>query len=179
MEKIVEERINSWLNGAYDEETKKEIRDLIDSKNEKELTDAFYRDLEFGTGGLRGIMGVGSNRMNKYTVGKATQGLANYILKQNGESFKVAIGYDSRNNSDIFSKTAAEILSSNGIKVYLYDDIHPISLLSYAVRSLGCIAGIVVTASHNPKEYNGYKVYWTDGAQVIPPHDKNKLNPKK
>ncbi len=173
MEKIVEERINSWLNGAYDEETKKEIRDLIDSKNEKELTDAFYRDLEFGTGGLRGIMGVGTNRMNKYTVGKATQGLANYILKQNGESFKVAIGYDSRNNSDIFSKTAAEILSSNGIKVYLYDDIHPISLLSYAVRSLGCIAGIVVTASHNPKEYNGYKVYWTDGAQVIPPHDKN------
>lgn len=173
MEKIVEDRINSWLNGAYDEETKKEIRDLIDSKNEKELTDAFYRDLEFGTGGLRGIMGVGTNRMNKYTVGKATQGLANYILKQNGESFKVAIGYDSRNNSDIFSKTAAEILSSNGIKVYLYDDIHPISLLSYAVRSLGCIAGIVVTASHNPKEYNGYKVYWTDGAQVIPPHDKN------
>lgn len=173
MEKIVKERINSWLNGAYDEETKKEIRDLINSKNEKELTDAFYRDLEFGTGGLRGIMGVGTNRMNKYTVGKATQGLANYILKQNGESFKVAIGYDSRNNSDIFSKTAAEILSSNGIKVYLYDDIHPISLLSYAVRSLGCIAGIVVTASHNPKEYNGYKVYWTDGAQVIPPHDKN------
>lgn len=173
MEKIVEERINSWLNGAYDEETKKEIRDLLEAKNEKELTDAFYRDLEFGTGGLRGIMGVGTNRMNKYTVGRATQGLANYILKQNGESFKVAIGYDSRNNSDIFSKTAAEILSSNGIKVYLYDDIHPISLLSYAVRSLGCIAGIVVTASHNPKEYNGYKVYWTDGAQVIPPHDKN------
>ena len=173
MEKNIEERINSWLNGAYDEETKKEIRDLLNSKNEKELTDAFYRDLEFGTGGLRGIMGVGTNRMNKYTVGRATQGLANYILKQNGKDFKVAIGYDSRNNSDIFSKTAAEILSSNGIKVYLYDDIHPISLLSYAVRSLGCIAGIVVTASHNPKEYNGYKVYWTDGAQVIPPHDKN------
>ena len=173
MEKNIEERINSWLNGAYDEETKKSIRDLLDSKNEKELTDAFYRDLEFGTGGLRGIMGVGTNRMNKYTVGRATQGLANYILKQNGKDFKVAIGYDSRNNSDIFSKTAAEILSSNGIKVYLYDDIHPISLLSYAVRSLGCIAGIVVTASHNPKEYNGYKVYWTDGAQVIPPHDKN------
>ena len=173
MEKNIEERINSWLNGAYDEETKKEIRNLLETKNEKELTDAFYRDLEFGTGGLRGIMGVGTNRMNKYTVGRATQGLANYILKQNGESFKVAIGYDSRNNSDIFSKTAAEILSSNGIKVYLYDDIHPISLLSYAVRSLGCIAGIVVTASHNPKEYNGYKVYWTDGAQVIPPHDKN------
>ncbi len=173
MEKNIEERINSWINGAYDEETKKEIRDLLDSKNEKELTDAFYRDLEFGTGGLRGIMGVGTNRMNKYTVGRATQGLANYILKQNGKDFKVAIGYDSRNNSDIFSKTAAEILSSNGIKVYLYDDIHPISLLSYAVRSLGCIAGIVVTASHNPKEYNGYKVYWTDGAQVIPPHDKN------
>lgn len=173
MEKIIEERINSWLSGAYDEETKKEIKSLIDTKNEKELTDAFYRDLEFGTGGLRGIMGVGTNRMNKYIVGKATQGLANYILKQNGENYKVAIGYDSRNNSDIFSKTAAEILSSNGIKVYLYDDIHPISLLSYAVRNLGCIAGIVVTASHNPKEYNGYKVYWTDGAQVIPPHDKN------
>lgn len=173
MEKIIEERINSWLSGAYDEETKKEIKSLIDTKNEKELTDAFYRDLEFGTGGLRGIMGVGTNRMNKYIVGKATQGLANYILKQNVENYKVAIGYDSRNNSDIFSKTAAEILSSNGIKVYLYDDIHPISLLSYAVRNLGCIAGIVVTASHNPKEYNGYKVYWTDGAQVIPPHDKN------
>lgn len=173
MDKKVEERIDSWLNGTYDEETKKEIKALIDSKNEKELTDAFYKDLEFGTGGLRGIMGAGTNRMNKYTVGRATQGLANYILKQNGKDYKVAIGYDSRNNSDIFSKTAAEILSSNGIKVYLYDDIHPISLLSYAVRSLGCIAGIVVTASHNPKEYNGYKVYWTDGAQVIPPHDKN------
>lgn len=173
MEKNVQDRINSWLNGSYDEETKKEIKALLDSGNEKELTDAFYRDLEFGTGGLRGIMGVGSNRMNKYTVGVATQGLANYILKQGGSDYKVAIGYDSRNNSDVFSKAAAEILSSNGISVYLYDDIHPISLLSYAVRSLGCIAGIVVTASHNPKEYNGYKVYWTDGAQVIPPHDKN------
>ncbi|WP_157150934.1 phospho-sugar mutase [Brachyspira sp. SAP_772] len=173
MEKNVQDRINSWLNGSYDEETKKEIKALLDAGNEKELTDAFYRDLEFGTGGLRGIMGVGTNRMNKYTVGVATQGLANYILKQGGGDYKVAIGYDSRNNSDVFSKAAAEILSSNGISVYLYDDIHPISLLSYAVRSLGCIAGIVVTASHNPKEYNGYKVYWTDGAQVIPPHDKN------
>ena len=173
MEKNVQDRINSWLNGPYDEETKKEIKALLDSGNEKELIDAFYRDLEFGTGGLRGIMGVGTNRMNKYTVGVATQGLANYILKQGGSNYKVAIGYDSRNNSDVFSKAAAEILSSNGISVYLYDDIHPISLLSYAVRSLGCIAGVVVTASHNPKEYNGYKVYWTDGAQVIPPHDKN------
>ena len=173
MEQEVKARIDSWLNGPYDEETKKEIKALLDSGNEKELTDAFYRDLEFGTGGLRGIMGVGTNRMNKYTVGVATQGLANYILKQGGSDYKVAIGYDSRNNSDVFSHAAAEILSSNGIKVYLYDDIHPISLLSYAVRSLGCIAGIVVTASHNPKEYNGYKVYWTDGAQVIPPHDKN------
>ena len=158
MEKNVQDRINSWLNGPYDEETKKEIKALLDSGNEKELT-----------GGLRGIMGVGTNRMNKYTVGVATQGLANYILKQAGSDYKVAIGYDSRNNSDVFSKAAAEILSSNGISVYLYDDIHPISLLSYAVRSLGCIAGVVVTASHNPKEYNGYKVYWTDGAQVIPP----------
>ena len=173
MEKNVQDRINSWLNGPYDEETKKEIKALLDSGNEKELTDAFYRDLEFGTGGLRGIMGVGTNRMNKYTVGVATQGLANYILKQGGSDYKVAIGYDSRNNSDVFSKAAAEILSSNGISVYLYDDINPISLLSYAVRSLGCIAGVVVTASHNPKEYNGYKVYWTDGAQVISPHDKN------
>lgn len=173
MEQEVKARIDSWLNGPYDEETKKEIKALLDAGNEKELTDAFYRDLEFGTGGLRGIMGVGTNRMNKYTVGVATQGLANYILKQGGSDYKVAIGYDSRNNSDVFSHAAAEILSSNGIKVYLYDDIHPISLLSYAVRSLGCIAGIVVTASHNPKEYNGYKVYWTDGAQVIPPHDKN------
>ncbi|MEI0550930.1 phospho-sugar mutase [Brachyspira intermedia] len=173
MEQEVKARIDSWLNGSYDEETKKEIKALLDAGNEKELIDAFYRDLEFGTGGLRGIMGVGTNRMNKYTVGVATQGLANYILKQGGNNYKVAIGYDSRNNSDVFSKAAAEILSSNGISVYLYDDIHPISLLSYAVRSLGCIAGIVVTASHNPKEYNGYKVYWTDGAQVIPPHDKN------
>ncbi|WP_295154166.1 phospho-sugar mutase [uncultured Brachyspira sp.] len=173
MEQEVKARIDSWLNGAYDEETKKEIKALLDAGNDKELTDAFYRDLEFGTGGLRGIMGVGTNRMNKYTVGVATQGLANYILKQGGSNYKVAIGYDSRNNSDTFSKAAAEILSSNGINVYLYDDIHPISLLSYAVRDLGCIAGIVVTASHNPKEYNGYKVYWTDGAQVIPPHDKN------
>ena len=173
MEKNVQDRINSWLNGSYDEETKKEIKALLDAGNEKELIDAFYRDLEFGTGGLRGIMGVGTNRMNKYTVGVATQGLANYILKQGASNYKVAIGYDSRNNSDVFSKAAAEILSSNGISVYLYDDIHPISLLSYAVRNLGCIAGIVVTASHNPKEYNGYKVYWTDGAQVIPPHDKN------
>lgn len=173
MEQEVKARIDSWLNGSYDEETKKDIRALLDAGNEKELIDAFYRDLEFGTGGLRGIMGVGTNRMNKYTVGVATQGLANYILKQGGSDYKVAIGYDSRNNSDVFSKAAAEILSSNGISVYLYDDIHPISLLSYAVRSLGCIAGIVVTASHNPKEYNGYKVYWTDGAQVIPPHDKN------
>ena len=173
MEQEVKARIDSWLNGSYDEETKKEIKALLDAGNEKELIDAFYRDLEFGTGGLRGIMGVGTNRMNKYTVGVATQGLANYILKQGGSDYKVAIGYDSRNNSDVFSKAAAEILSSNGISVYLYDDIHPISLLSYAVRSLGCIAGIVVTASHNPKEYNGYKVYWTDGAQVIPPHDKN------
>lgn len=173
MKQEVKSRIDLWLNGPYDEDTKKEIKKLLNENNEKELTDAFYRNLEFGTGGLRGIMGVGTNRMNKYTVGVATQGLANYILKQNGNNYKVAIGYDSRNNSDIFSKAAAEILSSNGINVYLYDDIHPISLLSYAVRSLDCIAGIVVTASHNPKEYNGYKVYWSDGAQVIPPHDKN------
>lgn len=173
MDKSLEIRVNSWLTGAYDDDTKKEIKFLIDNEKEKELTDAFYKDLEFGTGGLRGIMGVGTNRMNEYTVGRATQGLANYILKQGKSDYKVAISYDSRNNSDTFSKRAAEILSSNKIKVYLYDDIRPISLLSYAVRDLGCIAGIVITASHNPKEYNGYKVYWSDGAQVIPPHDKS------
>lgn len=173
MDKNIQDRVNTWLNGPYDDETKKEIRALLDSGNEKELIDGFYKDLEFGTGGLRGVMGVGSNRMNKYTVGLATQGLANYLLKQNSNNIKVAISYDSRNNSNLFAKTTAEILSSNGIKVYLYDDIHPISLLSYAVRTLGAMAGIVITASHNPKEYNGYKVYWSDGAQVIPPHDKN------
>ena len=166
------ESYKAWCaNEYFDEATRAELKSI--EGNEKEIEDRFYKDLEFGTGGLRGIMGVGTNRMNKYTVGVATQGLANYILKQGGSDYKVAIGYDSRNNSDVFSKAAAEILSSNGISVYLYDDIHPISLLSYAVRSLGCIAGVVVTASHNPKEYNGYKVYWTDGAQVIPPHDKN------
>ena len=174
MEKYIKEKIDSWLNGPYDDNTKKEIKSLLDIGNEKELIDGFYKDLEFGTGGLRGVMGVGSNRMNNYTVGTATQGLANYLLKQASVSeISVAISYDSRNNSDVFSRTAAEILSSNGIKVYLYDDIHPIALLSYAVRTLKCMAGIVVTASHNPKEYNGYKVYWADGAQVIPPHDKN------
>ncbi len=174
MEQYIKDRIDSWLNGPYDDNTKNEIKSLLDSGNEKELIDGFYKDLEFGTGGLRGVMGVGSNRMNNYTVGTATQGLANYLLKQTSSSeISVAISYDSRNNSDVFSRTAAEILSSNGIKVYLYDDIHPIALLSYAVRKLNCMAGIVVTASHNPKEYNGYKVYWSDGAQVIPPHDKN------
>lgn len=175
--KEVEDKINLWLNGNYDSETKNEIKRLIEEKNEKELTDAFYKDLEFGTGGLRGTMGVGTNRMNKYTVGRATQGLCNYILKHTKSDTNmvssIAIGYDSRNNSKFFAKTAAEIVSSNGMNIYLYDDLRPISLLSYAVRTLSCTAGIVITASHNPKEYNGFKVYWNDGAQVIPPHDKN------
>lgn len=173
MDKVLQDRVNSWLTDFYDENTKKEIKNLLSSNNEKELTDSFYKDLEFGTGGLRGIMGVGTNRMNKYTVALATQGLCNYLLKTASTNLSVAIGYDTRNNSKYFAEITAEILSSNKIKVYLYDDKRPISLLSYATRYLKCNAGVVITASHNPKEYNGYKAYWSDGAQVIPPHDKN------
>ena len=171
----IKSKIDSWLNGSYDNDTKNKIKEMIDNEEEKELIDSFYKDLEFGTGGLRGIMGVGSNRMNNYTVGMATQGLANYVLsqKKDDSTLSVALGFDSRNNSKEFANRVAEILSSNGMNVYLYDDIRPISLLSYAVRKLNCMAGIVITASHNPKEYNGYKVYWSDGAQVISPHDKN------
>ena len=168
----IQNRIDSWLNGEYDEATKGQIKKLIDEGNEKELIDSFYKDLEFGTGGLRGIMGVGSNRINDYTIGRATQGLANYIIKECGKSnLSVALGFDSRHNSESFAQKTAEILSSNNIKVYIYDDIKPIALLSFAVRKFTCNAGIVITASHNPKEYNGYKVYWSDGGQVITPHD--------
>ncbi|HEY8403305.1 MAG TPA: phospho-sugar mutase [Flavobacteriales bacterium] len=166
-------KANKWLTSSVvDDDTKAEIEHLIDNDT-KAFEEAFYSDLEFGTGGLRGVMGVGTMRINEYTIGMATQGLSNYILKQVGISNpSVAIAYDSRNNSKFFAETAAAVLSANGIKVYIYEDLRPTPMLSFAVRTLGCIAGIVITASHNPKEYNGYKVYWQDGAQVLPPHDK-------
>lgn len=168
------DRANEWLNGSFDKATKLQVKNLIDN-NPEELKDAFYRNLEFGTGGLRGIMGVGTNRMNKYTVGMATQGLANYLRSQfkGNDELKVAIAYDSRNNSKLFANISAEVLSANKIKVYVFEDIRPTPLLSFAVRYLKCNSGIVITASHNPKEYNGYKVYWNDGGQLINPHDKN------
>ncbi len=163
-----------WLDGNYDEETKKAIKEMMDN-NPDELIESFYQDLEFGTGGLRGIMGVGSNRMNKYTVGSATQGFANY-LKSNfpdRDQISVAIAHDSRNNSRYFAEITADVFSANGIKVFLFEDLRPTPELSFAIRQLGCQGGIVITASHNPKEYNGYKAYWDDGGQLISPHDKN------
>ncbi|MCI8780445.1 MAG: phospho-sugar mutase [Lachnospiraceae bacterium] len=164
----------TWCTDSYfDEETKKELKDL--EGNEEEIKDRFYRQLEFGTGGLRGVIGAGTNRMNIYTVRQATQGLANYILSENGQEKGVAIAYDSRRMSPEFAKEAALCLNANGIKAYLFDSLRPTPELSFAVRRLRCIAGIVVTASHNPREYNGYKVYWEDGAQITPPHDKNIL----
>ena len=167
-------KVNKWLEGNYDEETKNQIRDLLDH-DPQEIVESFYADLEFGTGGLRGIMGPGTNRMNKYTVGTAAQGLANYLKKMFSGSagIKVAIAYDSRNNSRYFAQISAEVLSANNIHVYLFDDLRPTPELSFAVRYLGCQGGIVITASHNPKEYNGFKAYWDDGGQLIPPHDKN------
>ena len=169
----VRQKAESWLNSSViDEKTKSEIKQMLTSED-KELVECFYSDLEFGTGGLRGIMGVGTMRMNVYTVGMATQGLANYILAQFPQTkSSVAIAFDSRNNSRLFAQTAAQVLSANGIEVHMFSELRPTPLLSFAVRSLGCQAGIVITASHNPKEYNGYKVYWEDGAQVLPPHDK-------
>ena len=170
----VKDKIDQWLTGNYDQEVKAEIQQLIDTKQEEALTDAFYKDLEFGTGGLRGIMGVGSNRINKYTIGAATQGIANYLKKTfPNKSLSAAIAHDSRNNSDVFAKVTAEVFSANGIKVYLFEALRATPELSYAIRTLGCDTGVVLTASHNPKEYNGYKAYWNDGAQVIAPHDKN------
>ncbi len=164
----------NWLEDRYfDEETKKELLDI--AGDEKEIEDRFYRELEFGTGGLRGLIGAGTNRMNIYTVRKATQGLANYVIKSNGQEKGVAIAYDSRRMSKEFAKEAALCLNSNGIKTYIFESLRPTPELSFAVRELGCIAGIVITASHNPAEYNGYKVYWEDGAQITPPHDKNIL----
>ncbi|KAA9327150.1 phospho-sugar mutase [Hymenobacter busanensis] len=170
----VQQKINTWLSGNYDDASKAEIRRLQEAGDTEALNDAFYRDLEFGTGGLRGVMGVGSNRMNRYTLGMATQGLCNYLLKSfPGQEIKVAVAHDSRLNSRLFAETAAGIFSANGITVYLFEALRPTPELSYTIRHLGCQSGVVVTASHNPKEYNGYKVYWNDGAQVVAPHDKN------
>lgn len=173
MDKNIEKRVNLWLQDNYDNKTKEIIRSLLE-KNSDELTEAFYRDLEFGTGGLRGIMGIGTNRMNKYTVGAATQGLANYLKQQfKNQEISVAISFDSRNNSDYFAGITADVLSANGIVCHLFPALRPTPVLSFAVRYLHCQAGVMVTASHNPKEYNGYKVYWNDGGQLVPPHDKN------
>jgi phosphoglucomutase len=173
MDAAIQSKINSWLNGSFDTATKDEIKKL-QKENETELADAFYRNLEFGTGGLRGIMGVGTNRMNKYTVGMATQGYANY-LKQSfpDEEVRVAIAHDSRNNSRFFAETTANVFGANGIKVFLFESLRPTPELSFAIRYLKCKGGVVCTASHNPKEYNGYKAYWVDGGQLVPPHDKN------
>lgn len=168
-------KAQAWLSEKYDSETRKEVQSLLDNDDKSGLIEAFYKDLEFGTGGMRGIMGVGSNRVNKYTFGAATQGLANYLLKEFASlpEIKVVIGHDCRNNSRKFAEICAQIFSANGIKVYLFEDLRPTPETSYAIRTLGCQSGIIITASHNPKEYNGYKVYWNDGAQVIAPHDRN------
>ncbi len=174
MDSKTQERINAWLSSAYDEETRNEIKKL-QQQNPADLEDAFYKELEFGTGGLRGIMGVGTNRMNRYTVGMATQGYANY-LKQSFKEVKVAIAHDSRNHSREFAEITANIFAANDIKVYLFESLRPTPELSFAIRYFGCQGGVVCTASHNPKEYNGYKAYWDDGAQLVPPHDKNVIN---
>ncbi len=172
--KLVTEKAHKWLTPAYDAETQAEIKKMLENPDKTDLIEAFYKDLEFGTGGLRGIMGVGSNRMNIYTVGAATQGLSNYLNKnfKNLEQISVCIGHDCRNNSRLFAEISADIFSANGIKVYLFDDMRPTPEMSFAIRHLGCQSGIILTASHNPKEYNGYKAYWDDGAQVLAPHDK-------
>ena len=174
MEQQILERAQAWLSDLYDEETRKRVQELIDN-DPNELKESFYRNLEFGTGGLRGIMGVGTNRMNIYTVAMATQGFANYIRKMNPDEkeLRVAIAYDCRINSPAFANITADVMSANGIKVFLFDCLRPTPELSFAVRELHCHAGVMVTASHNPKEYNGYKAYWNDGGQLVSPHDKN------
>ncbi len=167
----------SWLSDSYDAETRAAVQKLLDNPDPTELIECFYKDLEFGTGGLRGIMGVGTNRMNIYTVGAATQGLSNYLKQEfdHLDQIKVVIGYDCRNNSHKFADISADIFSANGIKVYQFEDLRPTPEMSYAIRKLGCQSGIILTASHNPKEYNGYKAYWDDGAQMVAPHDKNTI----
>ncbi|TAG11785.1 MAG: phospho-sugar mutase [Sphingobacteriia bacterium] len=173
MNAAIQDKINTWLNGNYDATTKASIADLQQNQPD-ELADAFYRNLEFGTGGLRGLMGVGTNRVNKYTIGMATQGFANYLKKTYGdEPIKLAIAHDSRNNSRFLAETTANVFAANGFKVFLFEDLRPTPELSFAIRYLGCKAGVVCTASHNPKEYNGYKAYWKDGGQLVPPDDKN------
>jgi phosphoglucomutase len=173
MDAAIQQNVDKWLNGNFDEDVKNQIRDL-QKNHPDDLADAFYRNLEFGTGGLRGIMGVGTNRMNKYTVGMATQGYANYLKKSfPNEEVRVALAHDSRNNSRFFAETVANVFAANDIKVFLFDDLRPTPELSFAIRYLKCQGGVVCTASHNPKEYNGYKAYWTDGGQLVPPHDKN------
>lgn len=168
-------KAQTWLEGNYNDETKAEIRRMLEADDKTELIESFYRDLEFGTGGLRGIMGAGTNRMNIYTVGAATQGLSNYLKAQFTDvpQISVVIGHDCRNNSRLFAEVSANIFSANGIKVYLFEDLRPTPEASFAIRHLGCQSGIILTASHNPKEYNGYKAYWNDGAQMIAPHDEN------
>ena len=168
------QKAETWLNSDIDAETKKAIEKLLNEKDANELVNSFYKNLEFGTGGLRGIMGAGSNCINKYTIGAATQGFSNYLKKQNpGKEITVVIGYDSRNNSKAFAQITANVFSANGISVYLFEELRPTPLVSFAIRYLKCDGGVVITASHNPKEYNGYKAYWSDGAQLIPPHDEN------
>ena len=176
MNKEILQKAEKWLNSNYDKQTREAVKQLINN-NEKELIDSFYKNLEFGTGGLRGIMGVGSNRINKYTIGAATQGLCNYINKIcSDKEINVAVAYDCRNNSSYFAQISADIFTANGLRVYFFESLRPTPELSFAVREFKCQAGIIITASHNPKEYNGYKVYWNDGAQVTPPHDKNIIN---
>ena len=174
---MVRSKAQGWLSDSYDAETRAEVKRMLENEDSSELIEAFYKDLEFGTGGLRGIMGVGSNRMNIYTVGAATQGLSNYLKKEFSklEQIKVVIGHDCRNNSRKFSEISADIFSANGIKAYIFEDLRPTPEMSYAIRKLGCQSGIILTASHNPKEYNGYKAYWDDGAQMIAPHDRNTI----
>jgi phosphoglucomutase len=171
----VKEKAQKWLDGAYDEQTKDEVKKMLQNPDSTDLIDSFYKDLEFGTGGLRGIMGAGSNRMNRYTMGAATQGLANYINKEFAHLVekKVVIGHDCRNNSRLYAETAAKIFAANNIIAYLFEDLRPTPEISFAIRHLSCQSGIIITASHNPKEYNGYKAYWDDGAQIIAPHDSN------
>jgi len=174
----VKSKATEWLSDTYDADTRAKVQALLDAEDPGELIDSFYKSLEFGTGGLRGIMGVGTNRMNIYTVGAATQGLSNY-LKVNFaglDQIKVAIGHDCRNNSRLFAETSAKIFAANGIKAYLFEDLRPTPELSFAIRELGCQSGIILTASHNPKEYNGYKAYWDDGSQIVAPHDVNIVN---
>lgn len=167
-------RINQWLSVEYDQDTVAKVQQLVDNNEETELLDSFYKDLEFGTGGLRGIMGVGSNRINKYTIGKATQGLANYLKKQfPNQQIKVAVSYDSRNNSQTLGHLVADVFSANDIHVFLFEQLRPTPMLSFAVRHFNCQSGVMLTASHNPKEYNGYKAYWNDGGQLVAPHDEN------